>query len=113
MLPLLVDENIHYRILKLLYAAMIQRWNMRAYLRYVPVFYTVWPAYKFVVTHTFWVFWPVLTYLWKGLLRPPSTILSYPKLIVWEKLCCADACDTQSTTPLSSQGTSCNYKQWS
>ena len=84
-LPLLVDENIHYRILKLLYGAKNQRWNMRAYLPYVPVVYGVWHAYKFVVTHTFRVFWPILSYLRKGLLRPGSTILSYPKLIVMEK----------------------------
>ena len=84
-LPLLVDENIHYRILKLLYAAKNQRWNMRAYLRYQPVVYGVWHAYKFVVSHTFPVFWPILTYLRKGLLRPGSTILSYLKLIVMEK----------------------------
>ena len=36
-LPLLVDENIHYRILIFLYGAKNQRWNMRAYLHYVPV----------------------------------------------------------------------------
>ena len=84
-LPLLVDENIHYRILKLLYGAKNQRWNMRAYLRYVPVIHGVWHAYKFVVTQTFRVFWPILTYLRKGLLRLGSTILSYPKLIVIEK----------------------------
>ena len=58
---------------------------MRAYLRCVPVVYSVWHAYKFVVTHTFWVFWPISTYLRKGLLRPGSTILSYPKLIVIKK----------------------------
>ena len=51
----------------------------------MPVVYGVWHAYKFVVTHTFRVFWPILTYLRKGLLRPASTILSYPKLIVMEK----------------------------
>ena len=84
-LPLLVDKNIQYRILKLLYGANNQRWNMRAYLRYVPVVYGVWHAYKYVVTHTFRVFWPILTYLRKGVLRPGSTILSYPKLIVIEK----------------------------
>ena len=55
-LPLLVDENIHYRIVKLLYGAKNQRWNMRAYLWYVRVGYGVWHAYKFVVTHTFRVF---------------------------------------------------------
>ena len=83
-LLLFVDENIHYRILKLFYGAKNQRWNMHAYLRYMPVVYGVWLAYKFIVTHTFRVFWPILTYLQKGLLRPGSTILSYPKLIVME-----------------------------
>ena len=58
---------------------------MRAYLQYVPVAYGVWHAYKFVVTHTCRVFWPVLTFLQKGLLRPGSTILSYPNMIVMEK----------------------------
>ena len=83
--PLLADENIHYRILMVLYRAKKQRWNMRAYLQYVPVVYGVWHAYNFFVTHTFRVFWPILTYLRKGLLRLGSTILSYPKLIVMEK----------------------------
>ena len=69
----------------MLYGARKQRWNMRAHLRYVPVVYGVWHAYKFVVTQTFRVFWPILSYLQKGLLRPGSTILSYPKLIVMEK----------------------------
>ena len=31
------------------------------------------------------MFWPILTYLRKGLLRPVSTILSYPNLIGMEK----------------------------
>ena len=69
-LPLLVDENIHYRILKLFYWAENQRWNMPAYLQYVPVVYGVWHAYKCVVTQTSRVFWPVLTYLQKCLPRP-------------------------------------------
>ena len=84
-LPLLVVGNIHYRMLKFLYSAKNQRWNMRAYLRYVPVGYGVWHALKFVVTHTFRFLWPILTYLRKDLLRPGSTILSYPKLIIMEK----------------------------
>ena len=83
--PLLVDENIHYRILKLLYSAKNQRWNMRAYLRHVPIVCRVWHAYKFVVTQRFRVFWPILTYPRKGLLRPGSTVLSYPNLMVMEK----------------------------
>ena len=115
-LPLLVDENIHYRILKFLYGAKNQRWKMRAYLRYVPVVYGVWHAYKVVVTHTFRVFWPVLTYIWKGLLRPGSTILSYPKLIVMEKTIAAlmlatprilrvHRCKAQAATAISGRDT--------
>ena len=64
--PLLVDENVHYRIPKLLYGAKNQGLNIGANLQYVPVVYGVWHAYRFVVTHTFWVFWPILTYLRKG-----------------------------------------------
>ena len=84
-LPPLVDENVHYRILKFLYGAKNQRWNMRAYLRYVPVFYRVWHAYKFVVTHTFRFFWRIPTCLRKCLLPPGAMILSYQKLTVMEK----------------------------
>ena len=58
---------------------------MHAYLRYVPVVYGVWHPYKFVVTQTFQVFRPVLTYLRKGLLRPGSIMVSHSKLMVMEK----------------------------
>ena len=51
----------------------------------IPVVYDVCHAYRFVVTHTFRVFRPFLTYLREGLLRPGSTMLSYPKLIVMKK----------------------------
>ena len=75
--------------------------------------FRVWHAYKFVVTHTFWLFWAILTYLRKGLLRPGTTIcyniLSYPKLIVMEKTIAA----LMLATPVSTQGTSCNCNQWS
>ena len=115
-LPLLVDENIHYRILKLLYGAKNQRWTMHAYLRYVPLVYSVWHAYKFVDTQTFRTFWPILTYLRKGLLRPGSTILSYPKLIAMEKtiaalmlatprILCPHCCKAQAAAAISGPDT--------
>ena len=78
----LVDANMHYRILKLWYVAKNQRFNMRAYLRHVAIVYLVWHAYRCLVTQPFRVFRLVPTYIQKGLLRPGSTILSYPKLIV-------------------------------
>ena len=102
-LPLLVDQNIHYRILKFLYGAKTQQRNMRAYLHYVHVVYAVWHACKYVVTHTFRVFWPILTYLRKDLLRPGSPILSYPKLIVMEK--------TIAALMLATPGILCRYRR--
>ena len=69
----------------MLYGAKDKQWNVRAYLCHVPVVYDVWHAYKLFVSHTYRVFWPILTYLRKGLLRPCSTILSYLKMIVIEK----------------------------
>ena len=66
----MVDENIHYRILKFLYGVKNKRWSMRADLRYVTVVYGAWHAYMFVVAHSFQVFWPIQTYLLKSLLRP-------------------------------------------
>ena len=61
--PPLVDENIHSRILKLVYGAKNIRWNMLAYRHHVPIVYSMVHAYKLVVTQAFWVFWPILTYL--------------------------------------------------
>ena len=113
-LPLLVDKNIHYRIPKLLYGAKNQRWNMRAYLRYVPVVYGVWHAYKFVVTQTFS---GVLAYSNLPTERSATTWFHHtiiPQTDSYgKKSCCADACHTPSTTPVSAQGTSCNRDQWS
>ena len=83
-LPLLGDGNIRYKILKLLYGAKSQPWIMRAYLVHVPVVHGVLHAYKFVVTPTFPVFWPILTYLQTGLLHTTLFILSYPNLRVIE-----------------------------
>ena len=113
-LPLLNDKNIHYRIVKVLYGAKNQRWNMRAYLRYVPVVHGVWHAYKFVVTHTSRVFWPILTYVHKRSATPWFNHTIIPQTDSYGKnYCCADACHTQNTTPVSPQGTSCNRDQWS
>ena len=111
-LPLLVDENIHYGILKLLYGAKIQRLNTRAYLRYVLVVYGVWHAYKFVVTQRFQNFLPILTYPERHA-TPWFNHTIIPKTDIYGKSYgCADACDNQDTTPVSSQRTGCNCNQW-
>ena len=84
-LPPLFDENIYYRILKFLYGVKNQRWNMRTYLRYEPVVY-VFGMPTSLLLHTRFGCSGLfqVTYI-NLLLRPGSTILSYPKLIVMEK----------------------------
>ena len=82
--PVLCDENIHYRICKTMYGERTTGWNVRLFLRSHPILYGFWPAYKFCVTQTFCSFWPILTFFRKGLLRSGDTVPCFPKLITME-----------------------------
>ena len=62
-LPMLVDENIHYRVLRMLYAADFSPWDMHRYLCDVPLLYGVWHAYKHTMTVVYRTFLPVLGHL--------------------------------------------------
>eukprot|EP00667_Euglena_gracilis_P015597 EG_transcript_16241 len=61
--PLLVDENIHYRCLRLLYSASASRYYVSRYLAEVPLLYGIWHAYKHTVTIVYRAFFPVLAHL--------------------------------------------------
>ena len=67
--PVLCDENIHYRICKLMYGEKTTGWNVRLFLRSHPILYGFWHAYKFCVTQTFRSFWRMVTFFRKGLLQ--------------------------------------------
>ena len=47
------DENIHYRVCKMMYAEKTTGWNVCLFLQYEPILYGFWHAYKFSVTQTF------------------------------------------------------------
>ena len=79
--PVLCDENIHYRICKMMYGEKTTGWNVRLFLRSHPMLYGFWHAYKFCVTQTFRSFWPIVTFFSKGLLRSGDTVSCFPKLI--------------------------------
>ena len=83
-LPVLCDENIHYRICKMMYGEKTTSWNVRLFLRSHPVLYGFWRAYKFCVTQTFRSFWPIVTFFRKGLLRRGDTVPCFRKLITME-----------------------------
>ena len=82
--PVLCDENIHYRICKMMYGEKTTGWNVRLFLRSHPILYGSWHAYKFFVTQTFRSFWPIVTFFRKGLLRSGDTVPWFPKLITME-----------------------------
>ena len=82
--PVLCDENIHYRICKMMYGEKTTGWNVRLFLRSHPILYGFWHAYKFCVTKTFRSFWPIVTFFRNGLLRSDDTVPCFPKLITME-----------------------------
>ena len=82
--PVLCDENIHYRICKMMYGEKTTGWNVHLVLRSHPIFYGFWHAYKFCVTQTFRSFWPIVTFFRKGLLCTGETVPCFPKLITME-----------------------------
>ena len=67
-----------------MYAEKTTGWNVRLFLRYDPISYGFWHAYKFCVTQTFRSFWPIVTFVPKGLLRSGKTVPCFPKLITME-----------------------------
>ena len=82
--PVLCDENIHYRICKIMYGEKTTGWNVRLFLRSHPILYGFWHAYKFCVTQTFRSFWPIVNFFRKCLLRSGDAVPCFPKLIPME-----------------------------
>ena len=82
--PVLFDENIHYRICKMMYGERTTSWNVRLFLRSRPILCGFWHTYKFCVTQTFCSFWPIVTFFCSGLLRSGDTVPCFPKLITME-----------------------------
>ena len=82
--PVLCDENIHYRICKMMYGEKTTEWNVCQFLRSHPILYGFWHAYKFRLTQRFLSFWPIVTFFRKGLLRSGETVPCFPKLITME-----------------------------
>ena len=82
--PVLCDENIHYRICKMMYGEKTTGRNVELFLRSHPILYGFWHAYKFCVTQTFCSFWPIVTFFGKSLLRSGDTVPCFPKLITMQ-----------------------------
>ena len=83
--PILLDENIHKRCLKLLYCDRTQRWNWHERLKKTHVLYGCWHLYKYLVTNVWRRFHSLFVYLRFGRLGVGKTVGSYAKLRVMER----------------------------
>ena len=83
--PLLVDENIHKRCLKLLYSDRTQRWNWHQKLKRTLVLYGCLHPYKYLVTNLWRRFHSLFVYFRFGRLGVGKPVGSYPNLRVMER----------------------------
>lgn len=79
-LPVLVDENIHYRLMKWMYGRAYARLSVREQLVNKPILYGVWHPYKFLCLHLHRQFLTQFAYLYQGLMNPGDSITAVERL---------------------------------
>ena len=84
-LPLLVDENIYYRICKIVYGQSYARWNLGTLLGRLPPLYAIWHPYKYAATRCYSAFFPRM-YIVHGKLPAGHEIPTACKPIFMERL---------------------------
>ena len=84
-MALLVDCNIHYRVLKFLYSRATIDWNFPDWLRGISLIYGVWHPYKHVCNIIWRKFFPLFSYITTPVFGAGARIYNHPKLIVIEK----------------------------
>ena len=67
-MPLCINENIHYRLLKFAYGIRTADYTFHRLLRPCPPLYGVWRAYKYTPTQIHRTHFSLLTYLSRGTL---------------------------------------------
>ena len=88
-MPVLLDENIHYRLLKWMYSPTYAHLAGRESFGDIILVYGVWHAYKNVCVHLHRAFFPVWTYLDKGFLSAEEEVTAVQKLPYIERLVAA------------------------
>ena len=84
-LPTLVDTNIWYRTMKLVYGREAQRWDVARALARMPPLYAVWHPYKQLVHQVYLRFLPLLHYLKDGTIEVGRRWRTYPELQTLER----------------------------
>ena len=84
-MALLVDWNIHYRVLKFLYCRATINWNFPDWLRGISLIYGVWHPYKHVCNIIWRKFFPLFSYITAPVFGAGARIYDLHKVIVIEK----------------------------
>ena len=87
--PLLVDVNIHYRIMKMACGRTMAEWDVPALLRCMPPVFGLWHAYKYVVVVVVRLHHSVLWFLVHGSLREGDKCPTSPGLRAYELIIAA------------------------
>ena len=77
-MALLVDCNIHYRVLKFLYSRATIDWNFPDWLRGISLMYGVWHPYKHVCNIIWRKFFPLFSYITAPVFGPVRAYITTP-----------------------------------
>ena len=89
-LPLLVDEKIHYSVCRLMYSRSYSEYNVTGWLHHIPLLYGVWHPYKQTLHLTYRRFFPLFGLLeTTGEPRLGARVPCYRKVLFVEKVCAA------------------------
>ena len=87
-MPLLVDENIFYRVFKLMHGISTSGWDVRQWLCSLPLLYGVWHPYKYCVLAVYRAFFPIFAILETTCTEVGRVVNGKRKVLHIEKLVC-------------------------
>ena len=88
-LPILVDENIHCRLCKMMYRKSHAQYNLALFFSRCLVLYGVWHPYNYAVTVCYRRSFPLFVFLTQGILHSGMEVYPHPKLIYMQRVMAA------------------------
>ena len=99
-MPLLVDEKVHYALMRMMHSRMLRDFNVGGWLQQLPLLYGVWHPYKQAVAVVYRTFFPIFGLLdCTGRVVEGSTVRVKRKLLYMEKVVAAVLLCSKSMLP--------------
>jgi hypothetical protein len=103
-LPLLVDEKVHYAVMRMIHSPVLGAMNVSAWLQHIPLVYGVWHPYKQCVMVVYRTFLPVFALLECTGRTTAVSIKPKRKLLYLEKMVAALLLCAREIIPLVMNG---------